>query len=247
MGSQQALYEAIHDDYSRHLYDPTSNAYRDTFINSALFEGLDLESKQFAEIMCGNGQATLYARDRFPNARCQGFDISRAACAGYTRWTGAPGNVSDIIVDKLPAEAFDVIAVVGGLHHVGEHVEAVIRNVHQALKPSGVFTMMEPNKDYFLEAARRLWYRNDRYFDANMEAAISYPALRRSCAHLFEERSARHLGGPAYFLILMSMVLRVPLGLKPYIAPPLMRIERAWNLIPARQAHAIFVAQWKKR
>lgn len=64
---------------------------------------------------------------------------------------------------------------------------------------------------------------------------------------MFEERHVRHLGGPGYFLIFMSMVFRIPLGAKPYLAPPLMRLERLWNAIPYRRVHAIFVAQWTKK
>ena len=154
--SQQALYERIHDEYVRHHYDATSNAYRDAFNNCSLFEGLDLNGKSMAEIMCGNGQATLFAKSRFPGVHCQGFDISRRACEEYTQWTGFPATASDILTEPLPREAFDVIAVIGGLHHVIRGLDAAMTNVHAALRPGGTLMMMEPNSDYVLESIRKL-------------------------------------------------------------------------------------------
>lgn len=244
---QQELYESIHDEYSRHLYDETSNAYRDQFINATMFKGLDLNGCDVAEIMCGNGQATQYIRSKYPTARCRGYDISRSACEEYTGVTGSPATVSDIVAEPLPENQFDAIVVVGGLHHVARERNKVIVNIHSALKPGGTFVMMEPNADYILEAARKIWYRRDRFFDADSEQALSYQRLRLDFAHLFDERRVCHLGGPGYFVILMSLVLRIPLKAKPLIAPVFMQIEKIWNRIPVRQAHAIFVAQWKKR
>jgi SAM-dependent methyltransferase len=245
--SQQVLYEEIHDEYVRHLYDKTSNAYRDAFINSALFNGVDLDGKTMAEIMCGNGQATLYAKSRFPSLNCHGFDISRRACDDYTRSTGFPATVSDILTEPLPREAFDAIVVVGGFHHVVRELDAAMTNVHNALRPGGVLLMMEPNSDYVLESLRRIWYRADRYFDADDERALSYRTLHARYRDKFDERGVWHRGGPGYFLILMSMVFRIPLSAKRYFAPPLMVLETMWNLIPFRRAHAFFAAQWTKR
>ena len=164
---QQELYETIHDEYNRHLYDDTSNAYRDQFINANMFRGLDLNDCDVAEIMCGIGQATQYIKSRYPTARCRGYDISRSACEEYTRVTGCPATVSDIIANPLPESQFDAIAVVGGLHHVSAARDQVIANIHAALRPGGLLVMMEPNADYVLEAARKIWYRRDRFFDAD--------------------------------------------------------------------------------
>lgn len=85
------------------------------------------------------------------------------------------------------------------------------------------------------------------FLTRTLEQALSYVRLRQDYAHLFDEKLVCHLGGPGYFVILMSLVLRIPLKAKPIIAPAFMQIEKLWNRIPVRQAHAIFVAQWKKR
>ena len=244
---QQAHYEAIHEDYSRHMYDAQSTAYRDRFINGPLFAGIDLNGKRLAEIMCGDGPATIFAKSLSSSVACQGYDLSPTACSAYTTRTGSPSHVHDIITKPLPTAAFDVIVVVGGLHHVVANLDAVIRNIHQGLKPGGVLTMMEPNRAYVLEFGRRLWYRFDKYFDESSEAALSHTDLIARFGSLFAERSVVHCGGPAYFLVLQNMVFRIPQLWKRIYAPLMMQLERAWALVPTRFAHAFFVAQWVKR
>jgi SAM-dependent methyltransferase len=243
---QEALYEAIHDDYSRNLYDAPSTAYRDRFIHAPMFAGLDLNGAVMAEVMCGDGPATTYVKERFPAAACHGYDLSPAACAAYSARTGFTAVRHDIIGGALPPAAFDVVAVVGGLHHVVADLDAVVANIHGSLKPGGVFTMMEPNRDYVLEIVRRVWYRFDRYFDERSEAALSYPELSARFGALFEERAVTYGGGPAYFLVLMNMVFRIPQSWKRLYAPALMLAERAWRSVPVRQTQAFFVAQWVK-
>ena len=244
---QQALYDEIHDDYSRNLYDEWSMRYRDRFIHTPMFAGLDLNGKRFAELMCGDGPATDFARRQWPAVECHGYDISARACAAYSERTGFPADRCDIITTPLPAAGFDVIAVVGGLHHVVRDLAPVVRNIHQALTPGGMLVMMEPNRDYFLEWVRRIWYRFDKYFDETTEAALSYRAVRSRFDAEFEERCVAYGGGPAYFLVLMNMLFRIPGSWKSFYSPGLMQLERAWCAIPTAHAQAFFVAQWLKR
>jgi len=244
---QKALYEQIHDDYSRNLYDERSMEYRDRFIHEPMFAGLDLDGRRLGELMCGDGPATEFAKRRWPSVRCQGYDISPRACAAYTERTGFPAHSFDIITAPLPTSAFDVIAIVGGLHHVVGDLDPVIRNIHQALAPGGILTMMEPNRDYVLESVRRLWYRFDKYFDETAEAALSYPDLRARFHAMFDERRVDYRGGPAYFLVLMNMVFRIPGSWKGAYSPALMQLERVWTKMPTPYSKAFFVAQWAKR
>jgi SAM-dependent methyltransferase len=244
---QEALYDAIHDDYSRHLYDDRSTQYRDRFINAPLFAGIDLDGKRLAEVMCGDGPATTFAKRTSATVACEGYDISARACDAYRQQTGFPAHHHDLIATPLPAASFDVVAIVGGLHHVVGNLDTVVRNIHHSLKSGGILTMMEPNRDYVLELGRRAWYRFDKYFDASSEAALSYPRLRVQFQSLFTERRVVYGGGPAYFLVLMNMMFRIPQSWKRVYSPALMQAERAWSRLPTRYVQAFFVAQWIKR
>jgi SAM-dependent methyltransferase len=146
----------------------------------------------------------------------------------------------------MPEASYDVIAVVGGLHHVVNHLDAVMSNIHAALKPGGILVMMEPNAKYFLELVRRIWYRMDPLFDEKNEAAIAYPRFLERYESLFEEVNVRYAGGPAYYLVLSSLVLRVPHRLKRLYSPAFIASQTMWNKLPRPQFHAFFVAQWRR-
>jgi hypothetical protein len=64
--------------------------------------------------------------------------------------------------------------------------------------------------------------------------------------HRFITDRVKYFGGPAHFLIYNSLIFRIPLGLKPIIAPPLMFIERLYNKLPGKLLYPNFLARWKK-
>lgn len=139
-----------------------------------------------------------------------------------------------------------MIAVCGGLHHVAHHLEATLRNIHRALKPGGRLVAFEPSSRYLLEGLRKIWYRRDALFDAENEAALDDRALSRMMAGRLERESISYGGGPGYFLVLNSLIFRVPLKLMRIYAAPLVTLETLWNVLPLPSLHAYFVAQWRK-
>lgn len=107
--------------------------------------------------------------------------------------------------------------------------------------------MAEPNKAFFLESAREFWYRKDRYFDHLTESPLDYDDLVMRYANYFRPLNVAFFGGPAYFLILNSLIMRVPLFIKNILAFFLFPIEQLWNRIPGRALFPAFLAQWQKR
>ena len=89
--------------------------------------------------------------------------------------------------------------------------------------------MYEPNNRFFLEAVRQWWHKCDHYFDAETEASLYHDKILQSASHLFSLIDCQYLGGPVYFLIHNNLVFRIPLSLKPYIAPPLFQAEMLYN------------------
>ena len=69
----------------------------------------------------------------------------------------------------------------------------------------------------------------------------------RSAERVFEGASVTYGGGPAYFLICNSFVLRVPKRLKPVIDGPLLSLERVFNALPGKAPFPFFVARWRRR
>ena len=48
-------YIRIHDSYSKHYYDEASMKYREQFLYTPLFNAIDLNNKEIADLACGVG------------------------------------------------------------------------------------------------------------------------------------------------------------------------------------------------
>jgi SAM-dependent methyltransferase len=239
--AQKRHYEEIHSDYERHYYDASSMAFRRRFVEEVMFAGLDLNDSHVADLASGSGHNSRSLLARFPKACVTGFDISPSACAAYRV------NVGRDCHECYQGPLFNIAMVQGGLHHCVSDLDATLRTVGSMLRPGGILLMWEPNKMCFLETARRLWYRFDHYFEAGTEAALDHDEVLRRAGGLFEAIDVRYLGGPAYFLVLNSLLFRIPTAVKRLMAPPLFAIEGAYNRLPARVLFPCFIARWRRR
>lgn len=244
---QKALYEQIHDEYEAHYYDAPSRAFRERFMWAPAFDGVDLNGKSVADLACGSGVNTLALVARFPEVRAVGFDISSKACEAYTRNTGFPAHELDLTKGVDPGVRVDAAMVWGGLHHCVADLPGTFRTLAALIEPGGTLILSEPNRRYALEGARALWYRFDAYFDASTEAALDHDAIAAMASEWFEPERVVYLGGPAYFLIYNSLILRVPRSVKGALSSPLFVAERAYNLLPGRLWYPYFIARWRRR
>ena len=243
---QKEHYEAIHDAYEAHYYDATSMAYRHRFIYRPMFEGVQLNGCSVADLASGSGHNSLALREYFPSARTTGYDISESACRDYRTNTGSPAHQIDLTRLQNPPEIHDAAFVMGGFHHCIVDLDATLRNVARMVRPGGRLLMIEPNEDFFLSGVRRVWYRKDRWLDADSEAALRHDELAARAAPYFVTKRVVYMGGPAFYLIYNSLIMRVPLKAKPYLAPVLFPIEAAYNRLPGRRGFAGFIAEWQR-
>ena len=227
---QRGHYDTIFAEYNAHYCDATSFAFRNEFILRPLLDGIDLTAQRVADLACGPGVTSIALQQLFPGVQLEGFDISPDACREYRTATGAPAHEHDLLME-VDGEPFDAAIVVGGLHHCILHLDRVLENVAGLLRPGGLFMLYEPNASFLLEGVRRRWYRRDRYFEADTEAAILPAELLKQAEHWFAPVRTFYNGGPAYFAILNSLVTRISLSAKPILAPPLFVAERAWNAV----------------
>ena len=243
---QKSHYEQIHDDYERHYYDPSSMAYRQRFIYDPMFEGLDLNGKSVAEFASGSGHNSLAIRERFPDAKFTGFDISAKACASYREMLGSEAIEADLTKPLVDMPTFDYAVIFGGLHHCVSDLGATLKNIADMLNPGGMLLFVEPNAQYILEGARDFWYRHDRYFEENTEAALNHGDMLSMTDGRFRVHDIRYMGGIAYFLIYNSLIFRVPTGAKKYLAPPLFALESLTGLVPGKFLYPSFIGRWIK-
>jgi ubiquinone/menaquinone biosynthesis C-methylase UbiE len=244
--AQSAHYEAIHDAYEAHYYDSASMAYRHRFLYQPLLQGLRLERASIADLACGSGHNSLALRSYFPEVNTIGYDISEAACRDYQLNTGAAAHQIDLTQPYFTDPKHDAALIVGGLHHCVIDLKTTLRNVARIVRPGGHFMMMEPSDHFFLSGVRRFWYKADRWFESDTERALKHDELVEMAAPYFHPEILLYTGGPAFYLILNSLITRVPLRMKPVMAPVLFPIESLYNRLPGRAPFAVFLARWRR-
>ncbi len=245
---QAEHYDHILDDYERHYYDPASLAYRDRYIYRAMFDGVNLSGKTVIELACGSGFNTQALIGRFPDVNVIGLDISPRSCQAYESNTGRSAFVFDLTEreQRMWPEAADCAFVVGGLHHCIKDIPTVFANLRRLIKPGGLLLMVEPNAEFLLNFLRTYWYRRDRWFQEQDEAPLCHGKLLRQAGSGFSVRSVQYLGGPAYFIVLNSLILRFPLWLKRRLARGMFLADDFYNMLPGKVPFPMFVAQWNR-
>lgn len=243
---QREHYNRIAADYGTQYGDPDGIAYRNKFLYGPMFAGLDLEGRDVLEALSGSGYATDYLLTH-KRALVTGLDISEEAIAGFSaRWPACKAICASVTSSGLADESFDCIVVVMGLHHLHPHLMAAIREIHRLLREGGVFCFAEPHQQSAFSRLRSLWYRHDSLF-ADNEAALDMESLKRDCESLFEFKIEQHLGGPAYLLVLNSMIFRVPLWLKRIYSPAVMRLEKMLASFHSPAFSLAVICQWEKK
>lgn len=245
---QRRHYNELHDRYEDHYYDAQSTEYRRRFIYDPMFANTDLSNKRVLEIGCGSGHNSDHFKTRFPDAQVNGCDIADCAVADYQEKFGANTCLRLDITHPLEKidEKFDVIIAVSVVHHLINGLDQAFENIHKMLNDDGVFIMYEPNA-LFLNDVRNLWYRLDKNFDNANEEALDYDEMKASfLAKGFAERHIIFIGGPAFYVILNSMILRIPKWFKRWTHPFWFGVESIWNKVLPRSMKACFIAEWKK-
>lgn len=98
-----------------------------------------------ADIGCGTGTAVITMARAYPESRFRGFDVSEAALEIARSRSADLVNAS---FSRLPAEelpdGFDLITSFDVIHDLAKPA-AALRRIREALRPGGVYLMMEPN------------------------------------------------------------------------------------------------------
>jgi len=243
---QAEHYDRIADTYVAHYFDEWAQKYRSEFFDGPLLDGIPLEGKSVLEAMCGSGQITTELLSR--GAQVTGLDVSPEMIKRFdATYGGRCASVCSSITETgLESEQFDVVVVIGGLHHVHPNVEDALQEIHRLLRPGGHFCFVEPHAGSLPDFVRRVWYRVDKYFEEN-ESSIDIDELETSQASNFSFVRRQHAGSLAYPFVCTSMVWRIPLSWKKYYSAPLIRAERAFAPFSNKKMSFFVVCQWQKK
>jgi SAM-dependent methyltransferase len=98
-------------------------------------------------------------------------------------------NHSDVTRFEADSE-YDIIILIGGLHHVPDQANQVVSRLGRALKPGGYFINFEPTNGNPLFTLAREWiYRRNSLFDAETERGFPI----RAYYNMFERAGLRYV------------------------------------------------------
>lgn len=136
------------------------------------------ENCSVLEAMCGFADGYGILSSRYGSVDYSGFDYSEHIVA-YLRDNHPQLDILHLDVTAFNADRqFDVVILLGGLHHVPNYAERVVANLAAGLKPGGMFINFEPTHGNALfRAVRERIYKKNALFDEDSERAFSVKEL----------------------------------------------------------------------
>ena len=241
---QKQHFDSISERYAAHYGDEWSQRYRHKFINDNMLGDIDLKGLKVLDAMCGSGETAQYLLSK--GAKVTALDISEEEIKTFREnFPECEGCCGSIFSTNFPDESFDVVVVVGGLHHLQPDVALAMEEMYRILKPKGYFCFMEPHAGSLPDIARQIWYKFDRIFAEN-EAAVDLVKLKEQFASRFEFLKEDYGGNLAFLLVFNSMIFRVPLHWKKLYSQSFIAIESALKTLQGKLLSCFVVCRWRK-
>lgn len=133
------------------------------------------------EPMCGYGEGEKIVRQYLTdNILYEGFDYDDLLIE-RVKSQNPDTNIYKQDVTRFCADKkYDIIILIGGLHHVPEFAAQVCSNLSAALKKGGIFLNFEPtNNNLIVGLSRKIIYKRNHIFDEKTERAFSLKELNR--------------------------------------------------------------------
>jgi SAM-dependent methyltransferase len=146
------------------------------------FAGLhlnDLTQIDVLEPMCGYAEGRSIVEFFYQGKiRYDGFDTGATLLEHAARTRPDCTLFQADITRFIPQKKYDVIILMGGLHHVYQSAGPVLFMLHSALKDSGIFINFEPTHAFaFTRFIRGMIYRSNSLFDAGTEHGFTLNEL----------------------------------------------------------------------
>jgi len=178
---QRKHFESISDTYFNARQNPNHLLYKKLMWECFFQKNRHVlsEGAKVIEPMCGysEGKAILESHCAV-SFEYTGFDFSESLVArAKEQFPEADIFVQD--VTKFDGEEqFDLMILIGGLHHVYAHASSVMKKLAGALKPGGYLINFEPTQNNFAyRLARQRIYKKNALFDDETERAFDAPEL----------------------------------------------------------------------
>ena len=246
MNIQKKHYDKMISKYDMHYNDKYSNIYRECMINEPLLNNINLDNMKVLEGMCGSGSIlTKYLIDN--NAIVTGLDISSDCIKKYkSNWKNVKTIWEDITNTNILNDTYDMIIIIGGLHHAHPNLNKTMDEIYRILKPNGILCFMEIHDKSIINIIRNIWYKFDNYI-ANNEKAIDIDKLYKNNKHRFKHIKIQYTGSLGYLFVLQSMLFRIPIRFKKYYSPLLIKFDKITQKYQNKYTSGFVLCSWRKK
>jgi SAM-dependent methyltransferase len=149
----------------------------ESFFNRGKIDATKVSS--VIEPMCGMSEAyVIIEKNLKKKISYLGFDYSNEMVTLSQKANPTLNIMCADVTNFSTDQKFDMVVIIGGLHHVHGHVEKVLHLMKNILRPEGYFLSFEPtsNNAMFRAIRERIYRRND-LFDAETERGFEYVEL----------------------------------------------------------------------
>jgi SAM-dependent methyltransferase len=181
---QREHFNSISEKYFRERQTKNHLFYKNLMWNM-VFTPLEISNKNVLKVlepMCGYSEGLKIIKQHIgTNIDYQGFDYSEEILKKANDLN--PGiNIfkQDITTFESNTE-FDLIILIGGLHHVPQYLDTSLVKLHQSLTPTGIFINFEPTHNSWInQKIREKIYKKNEIFDEATEEGFVFTALNSS-------------------------------------------------------------------
>ena len=245
-------FDQILDEYRSQYHSRGATHYKHKLIYSKIVplirekypNGCDI-----LEVACGSGENSfLLMKLLGDNYRFSGVDISGESVVAFNQLMGiGSAEIKNFMKSEDSwSSQFEVVLIMGGLHHMVKGLDVVFENINSAVKPRGILLFVEPNAR-FMDVVRRWWYRHDRFFEEEHESALDERFLFNKYGGGWTQGYVNYFGFIGFFVILQSMILRTPKFLSRLLFRPLTQLDILCSNIFPRGWLAAYICSWEKQ
>lgn len=131
------------------------------------------------EPMCGYSEGRkILSENLNTNIIYEGFDYSQPLIDEVKKKEPQLNVYKQDITKFKPKKKYNIIIIIGGLHHVYRHTDLVLKTLKNSLKEGGYFIALEPTQNnIFFKIIRDKIYSKNDLFDSETEKAYDLKTL----------------------------------------------------------------------
>ena len=178
---QRQHFERISETYFQHRQNK-NHLYLKHLIWSFFFKDktyLEKQNLSVLEPMCGYSEGKkIIEQNVCEIASYEGFDYSSVLVEKVNTLNPDLNVYLQDITKFSSNKTYDIIIIIGGLHHIPDFSEVVVKSLKNNLKPNGSFIVLEPtHNNYVFRKIRERIYKKNDLFDEETERAFTLKNL----------------------------------------------------------------------